>query len=584
MDMSQKTVNITQNTLVKACSGALLTAALLCVGAGTATAQVLVKNNGAVVAIKSGATVIVKTGSVDNDGLVDNAGTLIVEGDFINQDTANGGNTTGTYRIQGDWVNDGVFEADQSNVELNGANQLITGSNSTAFYNLTLLGTGIKTQTLDASVSNVLSLGDRELATDAFKMFVNNTATTAITRTTGYVSSLGNGRLSRSLAGTGVYLYPTGSSVGTTRYRPLEVTPSTGNAQTLEVRMANVNATTEGFDLATKEAELCVINPLYYHLVGHSAGATDDVALNFFYVPGTDGNFVEVAHWQNLPQWEGIGPVTAGTAPGFNTLTVGAWNAFSPEAFALTDALDADATITDATCNGQPTGSIDLDVNGGNGTYTYEWSDTSAPSSDVLANVTAGSYNVTISDASGCSATLTGLLVQQPDLLTLVASNDTTIPFDFSTTIEVLSTTGGTGAVSYEWNPSATLSSPTSASTVATPTETTAYVVTGTDDNGCTALDTVLVTVDFNLVAIPDGFTPNGDGINDVFEVHFSPAIDLVEMKIFNRWGQLVYEANKWDGTFKSTEQPMDTYIYQLVFNLPDGTTANYSGDFILIR
>jgi gliding motility-associated-like protein len=88
------------------------------------------------------------------------------------------------------------------------------------------------------------------------------------------------------------------------------------------------------------------------------------------------------------------------------------------------------------------------------------------------------------------------------------------------------------------------------------------------------------------LVAIPDAFTPDGQGVavNNVFTVHHSDAIELVEMKIFNRWGQLIHEGNNWDGTYKSTKQPMDTYIYQVVFNLPDGTTANYSGDFILIR
>jgi gliding motility-associated-like protein len=179
---------------------------------------------------------------------------------------------------------------------------------------------------------------------------------------------------------------------------------------------------------------------------------------------------------------------------------------------------------------------------------------------------------------------LTGLVVTEPDALTLLASNDTTIAFEYSANLEVISTTGGSGNVTYEWTPSETVVDPTAASTSTTPEETTAFLVTATDANGCTAIDTVLVTVDFNLVAIPDGFTPNGDGINDVFEFHHSTAIDLVEVKIFNRWGQLIHEANKWDGTYKGTKQPMDTYIYQVVFELPDGSNVNYSGDFILIR
>ncbi len=741
--MSQKTLNITKRTLLKACSGTLLTAAMICGSISSADAQVLVKNNGAIFAIKPGATVIVKTGSVENDGLVDNGGTLIVEGDFINQDTANGGATTGKYEVQQDWVNNGRFQADQSEVELYGANQLITGANSTTFFDLTLTGTGIKTQTLDATVTDTLALNDRELATDIFKMFVTNTATGAISRSTGYVSSLGAGRLSRDFANAGLYLFPTGSSVGTTRYRPLEVTPSTANAQTLEVRMANVDATTEGFNVATKEADLCEVNDLYYHLIGHSAGATDNVALTAYFDLAADGAWKTVAHWQNTPQWENIGPATPGAAGGLNSVTIPAWNVFTPEPFALandnpsidtaltsvtdascfgyndgaiditltsgtdltytysptggagpdasgliagtynlvitdtvtgcnrsavpytftvdqpleigidsvvtaancngdangaitltitnaangvgsviwsgttqtgptinnltagtygvtvtdnngcfkTDTIDvtepnalvADATtITPANCNGDANGEIDLDITGGTGGYTIIWS--TADTTEDLNGLNAGTYDVVVTDGNGCTDSLIGLTITEPDVLTLTASADTTIVAEESANIEVLSTSGGTGSLTYEWTPGATLTDAFAASTVAMPIESTTYIVTGTDDNGCTAVDTVLVRVDFNLVAIPDGFTPNGDGFNDVFTIHHSTAIDLVELKIFNRWGELVYEANDWDGVYKDKKQPMDTYIYQAVFQLPDGSSANYSGDFLLIR
>jgi gliding motility-associated-like protein len=743
MNMSQKTFNITKNTLLKACSGTVLTAAMLCGTIGSVNAQVLVKNDGAIFAIKSGATVIVKTGSVENDGLVDNGGTFIIEGDFINQDTANGGGTVGNYQVQQDWVNNGSFQADQSEVELYGANQLITGTNSTTFYDLTLTGTGVKTQTLNATVTDILVLNGRELATDAFKMFVTNTATGAITRTSGYVSSLGAGRLSRDMASNGLYLFPTGSNVGVTRYRPLEVTPSSTNAQTLEVRMANVNATTEGFNIATKEVDLCEVNDLYYHLIGHSAGSTDNVALALYYDLAADGIFKTAAHWQNLPQWEDIGPTTAGVSGGLSSVTVPAWNVFSPEAFALAnsnptidtngtvtdascfglsdgaidftvlvgtdltytytpavgpgpgatnlpagtytlvitdtvtgcnrsavpysfvvdqpleiqidsavtaancnglatgaidltvtnagggvgsinwtgtnqtgasvtglaagtytatvldndgcqktttievtepDALVVDPTITSATCNSLETGSIVLDVTGGTGGYNFAWSSSASDTLATLSGVGAGSYGVVVTDANGCADSLSGLVVTEPDLLTLIASNDTTIPASYTATVEVLSTTGGTGSVTYEWTPGITLSDATAASTTASPLETTTYLVTGTDDNGCKAQDTVVVRVDFDLVAIPDGFTPNGDGINDVFTIHHSTAIELVELKIFNRWGQLIYEANDWNGTYKDKEQPMDTYVYQAVFKLPDGTSSSYSGDFLLIR
>jgi hypothetical protein len=164
----------------------------------------LVYNNGATIAIKTGATVIVRTGSVTNfTGLIDNAGTLQIEGNFTNAATANGGGANGVYKIQNNWINNGTFNANNSQVELYGVNQFISGTSITDFYQLTLTGTGIKTQTVDARVLNLLELNDRELATENFKMTILSTNVNAITRTTGFVSSLGNGRLSRLMASTG---------------------------------------------------------------------------------------------------------------------------------------------------------------------------------------------------------------------------------------------------------------------------------------------------------------------------------------------------------------------------------------------
>ncbi len=211
---------------------------LLCLNNSNLLAQ-LVFNNGATIAIKNGATVIVKTGSVTNfNGTIDNAGLFQIEGDFTNSANANGGGANGIYKVQNNWVNNGTFVPDNSQVELYGTNQLITGTSVSDFYQLTLTGTGIKSQTIDARVNNLLELNDRELATENFKMIILNTNVNAITRTTGFVSSLGNGRLSRLMASTGSYLFPVGSSLGITRYRPLTITPANTAPQQYDVRLA----------------------------------------------------------------------------------------------------------------------------------------------------------------------------------------------------------------------------------------------------------------------------------------------------------------------------------------------------------
>jgi hypothetical protein len=335
----------------------------------------LVYNNGATIAIKTGATVIVRTGSVSNfTGLIDNAGTLQIEGTFTNAATANGGGANGIYKIQNNWINNGTFNANNSQVELYGANQFISGTSITDFYQLTITGTGIKTQTVDARVLNLLELNDRELATDNFKMTILSTNVNAITRTTGFVSSLGNGRLSRLMASTGIYNFPVGSSIGVSRYRPLNITPSSNAPQQYDVRLANVDANVEGFNRNTRAADICEINPNYFHHINRINGSTP-VDLNFFYDPLSDGTWVSVAHWQNLPEWQNTSPITAGVSAPFNTLTILSWNDFSFSPFALVN-LGPDATIngtttfcagasTIITFTGTPNAVISYNINGG---------------------------------------------------------------------------------------------------------------------------------------------------------------------------------------------------------------------------
>ena len=98
-------------------------------------------------------------------------------------------------------------------------------------------------------------------------MFVLTPNINAVTRTTGFVSSLGLGRLVRTTNSINDYLFPVGSSLITNRYRPIIARPSSIAIQEIQVRMANVDATSEGFDRNVKNPQICIVNPLYYHLM-----------------------------------------------------------------------------------------------------------------------------------------------------------------------------------------------------------------------------------------------------------------------------------------------------------------------------
>jgi len=161
---------------------------------------------------------------------------------------------SGNYRVEQDWINDGIFAADGSNVFLYGnTEQIITSNNGTVtiFNNLTLTGTGTNNDrkksllNVDAEVGQIgiLNLTDRELSTAANNFYVRNTAAGCILNSTtygseGFVSSLNNGYLFRETAASSDYLFPVGSSIGTLRYRPVTIQPL-GTSLLLSFHRAN---------------------------------------------------------------------------------------------------------------------------------------------------------------------------------------------------------------------------------------------------------------------------------------------------------------------------------------------------------
>jgi len=148
-------------------------------------------------------------------------------------------------------------------------------------------------------------------------------------------------------------------------------------------------------------------------------------------------------------------------------------------------------TATDATCNGVDDGTATITVSGGITPYTYLWSD--GQTTATATNLGAGSYDVTATDALG-STQMDMVLIEAPDPIEFVASEDTTVFFGYGpsecTTLEVSSVIGGTAPYFYDWDTGAT-----TASIEVCPEETTSYTVTITDANGCTETATIEVTV-----------------------------------------------------------------------------------------
>jgi len=88
-------------------------------------------------------------------------------------------------------------------------------------------------------------------------------------------------------------------------------------------------------------------------------------------------------------------------------------------------------------------------------------------------------------------------------------------------------------------------------------------------------------------IFIPNSFTPNGDGLNDVLRV-YSYKIKELQFEIFNQWGEKLFETRDqsrgWDGTFKGKTQPTGVYMYVCRMVLTDGTVVDKRGAINLIR
>ena len=156
------------------------------------------------------------------------------------------------------------------------------------------------------------------------------------------------------------------------------------------------------------------------------------------------------------------------------------------------------------------------------------------------------------------------------------AGPDVSIPVGGST---LLNATGGT---TYEWSPTSGLSGNMVADPVAQPNETTTYTVT-TVLNGCTYEDAVRVEV-VRLLTPVNTFTPNGDGINDTWDIPGIQEYPQADVSIYDRWGQRVFHSIGYREPFDGANLPTATYYWYIQVNNVGGKSDPYTGYVTIVR
>lgn len=152
-----------------------------------------------------------------------------------------------------------------------------------------------------------------------------------------------------------------------------------------------------------------------------------------------------------------------------------------------------------------------------------------------------------------------------------------------------------TGAVRIAWSPAEGLSCTSCPAPQAAPVRTTKYTVKAISAEGCELEDQVIVYVDCKegQLFVPNTFSPNGDGENDVFVIHGNGINQIRSLRIYNRWGGLVFykqnfvpndAAAGWDGTQGGEKLAPDAFVYVMEVECNTGQAITYKGDVTLIR
>ena len=233
--------------------------------------------------------------------------------------------------------------------------------------------------------------------------------------------------------------------------------------------------------------------------------------------------------------------------------------------------------IINPTCNGLNNGSIDIEITGGVENYSINW-DGIDDNSENLSNIEAGSYAVYVTDANGCKKDTTVIITQPQPILIL----DTNYVNNYVGYIDV-AVLGGTPEYYYSWSNGEYSNTIENLSTGE-------YIVTVTDINNCSSIDTVYIEIP---LLIPSVITPNNDGKNDTWQVSGVSQYEKITINIFNRWGDVVYSYSssgidyslniekQWNGEFSGKMLPLGTYVY--ILNINDINKV-YKGTVTIVR
>lgn len=257
----------------------------------------------------------------------------------------------------------------------------------------------------------------------------------------------------------------------------------------------------------------------------------------------------------------------------------------------------AEFTEQDISCHGGADGAVFFDTWGGTAPYSYSIDGFNFVGAPQIYGLLPGTYNVYIRDSRGCEYISDDVVIDEPEAMIVDLGPDITIQAGEVAQLSA-DVQNAFGALSYLWQ-SITPDSLTCYDCPVTETQrplfySATFRLTVTDESGCEGEDIIRVLVDKEFpVMVPTGFTPNGDGANDLLLVHGRSGTRIFTFQVFDRWGEMVYDGSNfevndpnsgWDGVFKGQVMNSGVFLWYVEAILPDGEKASFKGTTTLIR
>jgi len=602
-------------------------------------------NNGQNIFISNNTDFFVNGDFSNYSGQTENSGIVTITGNFNNNDTFN---SDGIINLYGNFTNQSIFYQSAGNLNLKGNNQNISGTSSIYFYNLNIEGSGIKSLNQNVIINNSLNLNALELSINNNFVKIENAGNLSILRTTGFISNGLNGKLIRKTNSNQQYLFPTGSSVGNARYRPVELAPSGSDLNYFSASFYNYNASNDGYNTNSIDTNICKVNNLYFHKIMCDSGNTA-AELKIYFDTLSDGFYSDLTNWQTN-KWVKVPNASATYSNLLSSIQINNFNFSGSGIFSLANSFQPVHIIgNDSACIGE---TITLSTNSGYNSYlwsngslmqtinvnssglyivtvtqnTCQFSDSINVSFTPIPIANAGTdQTICVGTSAQLSASggnsylwlttngLSEIDIPNPianpantlnyivevsngycksyDTVTIFVNN---LPFVFAgydtiiyENIDYQLNAVAPSYLSVSWSPSIGLSNANILNPIVNINSQSAYYVTIIDNNGCSNSDTIIISTKPEPVyslIIHNTFTPNNDGKNDAWIIENISHFSNNHLYIYNRNGHLVYEKINYNNEWDGKYYGNNLPEATYYYILNVENFPVYKGDVTIIR